>query len=66
MCRYQLPYVGWMIRMPSSAWAWGGAIDLDPDLVALKPSFSFKVELVHSNFVKGEDAAIFYQMPISH
>ena len=40
-----------MIRMPS--FAWGGAIYLDPDLVALKPSFSFKVELVHSNFVKG-------------
>ena len=38
--------------MPS--FAWGGAIDLDPDLVAPKPSFSFKVELVHSNFVKGE------------
>ena len=38
--------------MPS--FAWGGAIDLDPDLVALKPSFSFIVELVHSNFVKGE------------
>ena len=45
---------GWMIRMPS--FAWGGAIDLDPDLVAPKPSFSFK--LVHSNFLKGEDAAI--------
>ena len=53
-----------MIRMPSSAW--GGAIDLDLDLVALKPSFSFKVELVHSNFVQEEDAAILDQMPISH
>ena len=51
-----------MIRMPS--FAWGGAIDLDPDLVAPKPSFSFKIELVHSNFLKGEDAAD--QMPISH
>ena len=50
--------------MPSSAW--GGSIDLDPDLVAPKPSFSFKIELVHSNFLKGEDAAILDQMPISH
>ena len=64
MCRFQLPYVGWMIRMPTSAL--GGAIDLDPDLVALKPSFSFIVELVHSNFLQGEDATILDQMPIRH
>ena len=50
--------------MPTSAL--GGAIDLDPDLVALKPSFSFIVELVHSNFLQGEDATILDQMPISH